>query len=651
MAQPIKDLVTRSGRKVNVRPDTLDFRDRMFAPTLVEVPPVVDLREYRRFGAPILDQGTEGACTGFGLASVVNYLLRTRDGFEDKTPVSPWMLYQLAKRYDEWPGENYDGSSARGAMKGWHKHGVCSKTHWEKGGSLTPKAAGDAVARPLGAYYRVNHKDLVAMHCAIAEVGILYATATVHAGWDDVGSDGVIKMSDEILGGHAFAIVAYDKEGFWLQNSWGPGWGKEGFAHISYDDWLANGTDVWVARLGAPVAVRTSAAVATRHSAATTYTDALSLNDLRRHIVSIGNDGALSPGGTYGTGEEDVRHIFEHHIPAVTANWQKKRILLYAHGGLVDEESSVQRLADYLPALLQSEVYPVSFIWHSDFWTTLTNILKDAVSRRRPEGILDAAKDFMLDRLDDALEPIARIPGKVLWNEMKENAAMSTTNSQGGARIALKSLEKLLRDPSDPHRRTQRRKHLPRPPHRAADRSARQNHRDLHPLGPRVHRGALQEELPAGDQQRQDRPLCALHTQQQGRAGRQLRQDLQQVTPLPGLQRLRGGRPHPRFPRRRADPRHGEVRRRRPATQGALHGQEPRLGPRPEQRRTRHGPLLNRAASRRLRRRRSHPEGNAGPHPGRGEGRGAVRIQPFSVGAAEQADEVVKTGKKDEAAS
>ncbi len=52
-------------------------------------------------------------------------------------------------------------------------------------------------------------------------------------------------------------------------------------------------------------------------------------------------------------------------------------------------------------------------------------LLSDAVRRRRPEGILDATKDFMLDRLDDALEPIARmLTGKAEWNEMKENALL-----------------------------------------------------------------------------------------------------------------------------------------------------------------------------------------------------------------------------------
>ena len=34
------------------------------------------------------------------------------------------MLYEMARKYDEWPGEHYEGSSARGGMKGWMAHGV-----------------------------------------------------------------------------------------------------------------------------------------------------------------------------------------------------------------------------------------------------------------------------------------------------------------------------------------------------------------------------------------------------------------------------------------------------------------------------------------------------------------------------------------------
>ena len=430
-------------RVLNARPDTLDFRDRMYTPTLIEVPTHVPLGDYLEHAVPVLDQGTEGACTGFGLATVANYLLRRRRVVPDAAPVSPRMLYELARRYDEWPGEDYAGSSARGAMKGWHKHGVCTeKKHPYKARKsdpvgLTEARTLDALQRPLGAYFRVNHKDLVAMHSAIAEVGILYTTCTVHQGWMQVGPDGVITPSDDIKGGHAFAIVAYDEEGFWLQNSWGPGWGRAGFARVSYDDWLRNGTDAWVARLGAPVKLHRAESAAAAHAPTAAQSMTYAFADLRPHIVSVGNGGELKAGGDYGSTPAELAQIFEDDIPRVTAGWARPRVLLYAHGGLVSEEAAVQRLAEYRPRLLDGEVYPLAFIWRTDYWTTLTNILQDAVRRRRPEGALDAAKDFMLDRFDDALEPLARsFTGKVAWDKMKENALAASAGHGAAVRVA-----------------------------------------------------------------------------------------------------------------------------------------------------------------------------------------------------------------------
>lgn len=84
-------------RKFTARPDLLDFRDLMYAPTLVEVPTYRDLDDYRKARVPILDQGREGACTGFGLATAVHYLLRTRRRVPDLLAVSPFMLYDMAR--------------------------------------------------------------------------------------------------------------------------------------------------------------------------------------------------------------------------------------------------------------------------------------------------------------------------------------------------------------------------------------------------------------------------------------------------------------------------------------------------------------------------------------------------------------------------
>ena len=125
-AQPPKR--SRGGHRLDARPDTLDFRDRMYEAALVEVSPRRPLELFCKVGVPVLDQGTEGACTGFGLATVVNFLLRM-PAILDQTRVSPRMLYEMAKRYDEWPGEKYEGSSARGAMKGWRANwrAICSR--------------------------------------------------------------------------------------------------------------------------------------------------------------------------------------------------------------------------------------------------------------------------------------------------------------------------------------------------------------------------------------------------------------------------------------------------------------------------------------------------------------------------------------------
>jgi hypothetical protein len=129
--------------------DPLDLRDLVYESGLFELPYAVDNRK----SVPIiLDQGQEGACTGFGLAAVVNFLLHNRlDPTPPKTKplktkeagASPRMLYEMAKRYDEWTGENYEGSSVRGAMKGWSRHGVCTWAEWpydsKKPGKLTPE--------------------------------------------------------------------------------------------------------------------------------------------------------------------------------------------------------------------------------------------------------------------------------------------------------------------------------------------------------------------------------------------------------------------------------------------------------------------------------------------------------------------------------
>ena len=66
----------------------------------------------------------------------------------------------MARRYDEWPGQNYEGSSARGAIKAWVKHGVCLEKSWKHTQHgiqfMTDPVIAEAMQAPGGAYYRIR---------------------------------------------------------------------------------------------------------------------------------------------------------------------------------------------------------------------------------------------------------------------------------------------------------------------------------------------------------------------------------------------------------------------------------------------------------------------------------------------------------------
>jgi hypothetical protein len=100
------------------------------------------------------------------------------------------MLYGMARRYDDLRGEAPDGgSSLRGALKGWFKHGACRQALWPKLDEPVPTGKpdwwDDGVRRPLGAYYRVDARSVVDMQLALNETSVLLASALAHDGWND----------------------------------------------------------------------------------------------------------------------------------------------------------------------------------------------------------------------------------------------------------------------------------------------------------------------------------------------------------------------------------------------------------------------------------------------------------------------------------
>lgn len=440
-----------SKRTLDAFPDRIDLRDWAYQPTLSALP--ATLVNCSNVPA-ILDQGSEGACTGFALSGVINYLLAQRGV---KRIVSPRMLYEMARCYDEWPGESYEGSSARGAMKGWSRHGVCERRLWPDDahgrGHLNLEIGQVALANPAGAYYRVKHRETRDVHAALGEVGAVFCTLMVHDGWDDPGKvvvkvpDGariralpVISRKGRADDGHAVALVGYTRDGFIVQNSWGKSWGSGGFALLPYEDFLMHVTDVWVAQIGVPLSVdlwtRTDTADTTSGRSRTTRE--IPLSEVRPFVVDVGNNGELSESGNYWTSEDDIRRLFNETIPGAAAknNWDRKRVMLYLHGGLNSEADAAKRVVAFRDKCLANEVYPLHLMWETGPLETIGDIIGDlftSADQRAGGGLLDGLRNAK----DIALELTASPIGGPMWSEMKENAWRASEHRQRKGAIQL----------------------------------------------------------------------------------------------------------------------------------------------------------------------------------------------------------------------
>jgi len=470
--KPKVSVEEKTKRKLDAFPDRIDVRDWFYQPRLSPLPTqLVNLDKVPE----VLDQGSEGACTGFALAAVINFLLAQRS---IGRRVSPRMIYEMARRYDEWPGEEYDGSSARGAMKGWIGHGVCEYASWppDKTGLeyFTPAVSEESQGTPGGAYFRVMHREVRDMHAALNEVGILYVTLMVHAGWNQPGpattviSTGEADNPQEITlpiierqgradGGHAVAIVGYTRDGFIIQNSWGPGWGANGFALLPYEDYTLHATDVWVAQLGVPISVNLWAqGLADTGAGRQRATQMIPLSEIRPYVIDVGNNGELSSSGQYWTTEDDLRRLINEVIPERTAGWKKKRIMLYLHGGLNDEQGVAQRIVAFRDVLLENEIYPLHIMWESGHVEVLNQMLSDLFTDvdERAGGVAEWMKklrDGLLEARDRSLELTAAVPGSAMWREMKENARLSSVHpdKKGGMEILARTLADAMAGRSD----------------------------------------------------------------------------------------------------------------------------------------------------------------------------------------------------------
>jgi hypothetical protein len=163
----------------------------------------------------VLDQGREGACVGFSIAHELRAAPVKVAGIDD---AFAQRLYKRAQVLDQWPGEDYSGTSVLAGMKAVQELGHISEYRW---------------------CFGVDDLALAVSRMGPAVLGVAWHESmyrpTVRGGraW--------ITRSGPVVGGHAIMCRGFNVKAraFALHNSWGRDWGRDGVAWISWDDMTA----------------------------------------------------------------------------------------------------------------------------------------------------------------------------------------------------------------------------------------------------------------------------------------------------------------------------------------------------------------------------------------------------------------------------
>ncbi len=148
------------------------------------------------------------------------------------------------------------------------------------------------------------------------------------------------------------------------------------------------------------------------------------LADLAPHMVNL-NQGRFSRAGRVTTDPGDVDAIFDQHLATElgVARQEKRplRMLFYAHGGLVSEESGISVAHKHISWWKANGVYPIYFTWETGLVETLRSFLPFGGRRALPGVEGRGITDFT----DRALEKLAHLPGEKVWGGMKRAAERS----------------------------------------------------------------------------------------------------------------------------------------------------------------------------------------------------------------------------------
>lgn len=156
-------------------------------------------------------------------------------------------IYKGGKRFDSFTGEAYSGTTIIGALEALKSEGCCSEALWPYEGKEDCQPLDERLAkidsgnRKLSQYRQIQITDTDTMRTVLME-DPLWMAFSVCESFFKTDKTGVVKeegyLESKNVGGHAVAIIGWkfigDKLYWECQNSWGSGFGDNGFFFIPH---------------------------------------------------------------------------------------------------------------------------------------------------------------------------------------------------------------------------------------------------------------------------------------------------------------------------------------------------------------------------------------------------------------------------------
>jgi hypothetical protein len=157
----------------------------------------------------VLDQGSTSECVGYAGA---HFAISTPMPQTTIDAIIAHQFYKGAQDNDEWPGDDYEGSSGLGLFKYLKKIKFCENGYW----------AFSLMEELLG----------------ISKVGPALTGTNWMTGMMKPDSEGFIRATGYNEGGHEYLRLGInmEEEYIWVHNSWGKGYGLNGRAKIRFNE-------------------------------------------------------------------------------------------------------------------------------------------------------------------------------------------------------------------------------------------------------------------------------------------------------------------------------------------------------------------------------------------------------------------------------